>query len=506
MALTSSANQDHGRLGTGLRVLLQIGLMFALIAGINLLAANNPVPGLRGDWTRDSRNTLHPDTAALLEGVQDPVELVLFHMPITSSRARGRAFYQEVFLKTDLLIREAGFLSRRISVETINPVTNPDRAQAAIARTGLQETAASGNFLLVHARGRNIVLAFEELASLDRESKQIRYHGEDALYKAVAEVTRREERMVTFTQGHGELDPRVPEQGLALTQLLDREAYRIGRVDLAKGESIQPATTVLVIARPALDLSPEALAAVDEFHRKGGNMLLLIGARTPAERLRHYLETQFRLALGPANEMLYDPKGAVKPAPNYMIVDRNFSPEHPITRPLARSEQKVAVILPQVRPLMLKEPNVCDYLLTSNPGSWPDKDKPGNIPRTLDEDEKVPNYEHEAFPMAVAVDPRNPAQRGAGENSGRMVLVCSGECARSQFIEQRFGNAAFLLNAVHWLSGKDAGERIAPLALRETKLSMTEKDDRVLFWTVVVLPTVVMLGLGILVFLLRRGG
>jgi len=505
MALTSPAIRDHGRLGTGLGVLLQVGLMFALVAGINLLAADNPIPGLRGDWTRDSRNTLHPDTAALLEGVQDPVELVLFHSPVASGDPRQRAFYQEVFRKTDLLIREAGYLSRRIIVETIDPSTNPDRAQAAIARTGLREAAGSGNFLLVHARGRNLVLAFEELATVDRSAKQLRYQGEDALYKAVAEVTRREERMVTFVQGHGELDPRS-EQGIAFSRLLDREAYRIGRVDLAKGESIQPGTTVLVVARPALDPAPEAIAAIDEFHRKGGNVLLLIGAGTPAERLRQYLETQFRLALGPENEMLRDPKGSLRPAPSVIVVDRNFDPDHPITRPLARAEQAVRVYLPKVRPLVLKAPHVCTYLLRSNPGSWPDKNKPGNIQGTLDEDEKVPGYETEAFPMAVAVDPKDPAQRGAGENSGRLVLVCSGECALGQFLDQRSGGAAFLLNAVHWLSGKDAGERIAPLALREAKLSMTAKDDRVLFWTVVVLPSLVMVGLGLLVFLLRRGG
>ncbi|MBN2490758.1 MAG: GldG family protein [Planctomycetes bacterium] len=500
MAVTAAA-----RLRLRLGVAVQILLVLALVAGTNALVARNPVPGLRGDWTEDSRHTLHPDTAALLEGVKDPVELVLFHTPLAGRHPDREAFDAEVFVKTDLLLREAGYRSRRITTETIHPATNPDRAQAALARTGLEDSAMGGNFLLVHARGRNIQIGFSQLGSLDPATGQIRYHGEDVLYKAVAEVTRREVRMVTFLEGHGELDPTEADDGLALATLLNREAYRIGRVDLARGQTIPPETSVLVVARPLQELGREAIAALDDYHRRGGNLLLLIGARTPAANLRHYLETQFKLALRDEHEMLHDPKGTLPRYPEWIVAERNFNADHPITRPLARAEQKLTVVLPRVRPLTLTAPGVCTSLLASNPGSWPDRYRPGYYARQLEEDEKVPGYELQGFPMAVAVDPRLPSQRLSGDQAGRVVLFCSGEFASSQFVNTFPANGALLVNAVHWLSGKDAGERIAPVAIRQVRLAMTDPDRRLLFWAVVVLPAAVMLLLGVLVFWLRRG-
>ena len=494
------------RLRIGLGVTVQILLALALVVGLNLLASRNPVPGLRGDWTLDGRNTLHPDTAAVLKGLKDPVELVLFYSPLASQASGQRAYHQEVFHKTDLLIREAGYLSKRILVETVNPATNPDRARAALRRTGLEKGTATGSFLLVHARGRNIQLTFRQLAAVDSNTGQLRYGGEDALYRAVNEVTRHEERMVTFVQGRGEVDPTIKEQGLTFANLLIREAYRVGRFDITREEeSIPSGTTVLVLARPLLDYSEVEIEKIREEHSLGRGLLIFINARTPAENLRRFLRTQFKMDLADRSQILHDPKGAMRKFPDWIMMDKNFSPDHPVSRPLARAEQKVAVILPNVRPLVLKAPGVCDFLLMAHFGAWPDVLKKGNTARHLDEDEKVFDFEKQRFPLVVAVDPRKPGQQGAGENSGRVVLFCSGDMASSQILDLPTANRALLINAVHWVSGKDSGRIIPPVSVRHARLILTGKEDRMLFWTVVVLPSAIMGVLGLLVFLLRRG-
>ena len=74
----------------------------------------------------------------------------------------------------------------RITVESINPATNPDRARAALERTGLESAAALGSFLLVHARGRNLQLSFPQLGALDPHSGMIRYRGE--MFNALADT------------------------------------------------------------------------------------------------------------------------------------------------------------------------------------------------------------------------------------------------------------------------------------------------------------------------------
>jgi len=504
MALSKMVERSRTRIAA--RVAIQILLTLTLVMGLNLLASRNPMPALRGDWTLDSRNTLHPDTAALCKGVKDPVDLVLFHTPLSSRLPGHRAYNQEVFHKTNLLTREAGTLSRFLRVESINPATNPDRARAILLATGLKEGAAVGSFLLIHSRSRNIQLTFRQLAAVDPKTGQLRYMGEDALYRALNEVTRREERMVTFVQGHGELDPTVQEEALAFTQLLTREAYRIGKFDITKeGESIPAATSVLVLARPLKEYTESETEKIREEHRNGRNLLLLIGARTPAENLRLFLRTQFQLDLADRSQILHDPRGAMRMQPEWIRMDTHFNPEHPITRPLARAEQKVAVVLPRVRPLVLKAPNVCDYLIHSHPGSWPDKLKPGNYARHLDEDEKVFDFDKQGFPLAVSVDPRKPYQQSTGVTSGRVVLICSGEIASTNQLVKNPANSALLINSVHWLSGKDASRVIPPVVVRNARLALSEKEDRILFWIVVVLPSLVMVLLGFLVFLLRRG-
>ena len=502
----SRADGKQHRFRTGLGVALQVLLAISLVAGINVLASRNPMPGLRGDWTQDSRNTLHPDSAAMFESLTDNVELILFYSPLSAQYAAPRAQVEDVFLKTDLMIREASYLSPRVRVESLNPATNPDRAAAALQRTSFDERQAVGNFLLVNARGRTIKLSFSQLAVVDRKTGLLAYGGEDAIYRAVVEVTRREERMVTFAQGAGELDPVREQEALVFASLLDREAYRIGRVNLAKGESIRPETNVLVLARPLQDYDERTISRIGEYHRKGGNLLLMIGAGTPAENIRRYLRSAFQLEIGGDDEVLYDPGSMVRQYPDWILLDKNFGTGHSITRPLANAEQKIQLLLPRVRPLRLKAPNVCDYLLTSNPGAWPDRRKPGNYARQMDEDEKVPGADIEGFPIAVAVNPaRGGEQDTTGTGAGRVVLVCSGEICTSQLLSGRTANGPFLVNAVHWLAGKDASERIAPVAVDHPRLALSAKDDRLLFWLVAVLPAAVMMILGFLVFFTRRG-
>lgn len=499
-----SAPSTLGRGRLRLRAIVQIVLAIGLACGLNVLASRNPVPGLRGDWTGDSRNTLHPDSVKMFESVTDDVEMILFYSPLAARYRAPREQIENVFRKTDLMIREASYLSPRVRVETINPATNPDRAAAAIQRTGFDERQAVGNFLLVNARGRTIKLAFSQLAVVDSQTGQLTYGGEDAIYKAVLEVTRREERMVTFALGNGELDPVREQEALVLASLLDREAYRIGRVNLAKGEPIRPETTVLVIARPLSDYDERTLGQVREYQRKGGNVLLMIGAGTPADNLRSWLRADFQLEIGDDDAVLYDPKAMVRQYPDWILLDENFSTAHSVTRPLANAEQKVQLLLPSVRPLTLKAPNVCDYLLTSNPGAWPDKRKAGNYARRLDPDEKVAGADTQGFPIAVAVEPAR-GQGLTGTDSGRVILVMSGEAATSQVLSGRTANGPFFVNAVHWLSGKDASERISPVVVERPRLVLSPSEDRTLFWLTVVLPAAVMTVLGLLVFFVRRG-
>lgn len=493
------------RLGVLAHGATQVALALALVAGVNWLASRNPVPGLRGDWTRESVNTLHPDSAAVFESVTDPVELALFYAPIRGGDANQQAVVAAIARKADVLLQQASYLSPRIQAEAVDPVTNPDRASAVVRRTGLDPNEAIGNFVLVNARGRNVKIPFTQLASLDSQTGQLRFHGEDVLYKAVVEVTRPEERMVTFTQGFGELSPTRSDEGLQFSTLLDREAYRIGRVDVARGEAIRPETTVLALVRPLKDYDERTLARIGEYHREGGNLLVMVNAETPASNLRRFLDTQFQIDIRADNETLHDPRAAMRQFPDWMLVDANFS-QHPISAPLAAADQKAQVILPRVRPITLLAPNVCDYLLTSNTGAWTDVRKPGHYPARKDEGEVLPGSDKQGFPLALAIDPKKSTHApGAKPTAGRVVVFASGDMATSALLGTQTANAALLVNAIHWLAGKETEERIKPIAVRRPNLVLAADDDRLLFWLVVVLPGAAMLVLGALVFATRRG-
>ena len=212
-------------------------LLVAVLVLVNALA------GLRAvtfDWTEAGRNTLAPDTRALVEHLGADVVVKQMGRPRDpAARALLDAFAAS---------------SPRIRVGTVDI----DAAPAEARRYGV-------------ARAGTVVV------ESGRRFRRVERTTEPALATAILQVTSAAEPQVCFAAGegghaYGDAGP----QGLSgLVAVLSASNYRTGPVNLIQGD-VPASCSALVVAGPSNGLTPDVLTRIDSYLARGGRLLLAL--------------------------------------------------------------------------------------------------------------------------------------------------------------------------------------------------------------------------------------
>ncbi len=219
------------------------------------------------DLTRDQRHSLSPRSATVVDGLQAPLEIYGLFRKNTPER--------EAFERLAGLYAAR---SDRVTMQAIDPLTEPARARALLQATGNEEldrVAETGAVLLVtEGRRRRIEADFTQTR----------------LTNAIVKLTSGEDHRVCWSIGHGERsaddDQSARGFGALVLRLEDRNATVVEQRIL--GQGVDRACSVLVIAGPTVDLQPRELEAIAAYVAEGGQVLALLdtplveGAATPA--------------------------------------------------------------------------------------------------------------------------------------------------------------------------------------------------------------------------------
>ena len=407
------------------------------------------------DWSSQGRNSLSPESVALLATLHGPLRITVYAAP---DHPVSRAIEQ-------LLIRYRGRLPD-LRVDHVDPQRFPERARDA-------DVDLIGQMVLDY-RGRRETLHVLSEASLSN---------------AIARLALDRKPWVAVLEGHGEraVDGRTDTDLGRFAQLLHQRAFRLQPLDLARAPVVPDNTDLLLVSTPAIDLFPGESEALVDYVRGGGNLLWLLdpGGDEGALRGLAPLARELGLRVLPGQVVDAAAAGLGLDAPTFAVVE-DWS-GHAITRDLDR-----AALFPGAVALEL-EPGAYWQLaaaLRTGPVSWNEtgpvrgeirrdddageqagplavaliltRPGPGAADRPLgastagdagaDDERGIRAGEHRSEPPDQPATGPSPEQAGATEQ--RVIIVGDGDFLSNAHLDKG-ANQTLGLRTARWLTGQE---------------------------------------------------
>jgi len=437
---------------------IELGLVIAMFLGslvlINYIVyRHNP----RFDLTPERRYSLSELTRTVLRSLDDELHATVFY------RRQDLRSIQETL---ELFGRE----TPHFHFECIELEKNPARAQA-LGITGF------GSGVLTY-KGRR---------------EKVRHCDEENLLSAIIRLIEPGEKIVRFSQGHGEKEIGETDQKIsysAVRQALEGENYRVQELVLVQADSIPEDTLVLVIAGPQKDFLPREIDMIDAYLRRGGRALMLLDP-VPLPEIEGYLG---RLGIELARDFVIDLRSKLM---NFDHLTPVIMPakSHPVARYLNQ-----ATVFPLCRSVVPKHPDTGEVIAWSGPESWAERDT-----RSVHEDRaRFDPSEDMRGPVPVAVACSVPGS-GEGRAEGCLVVIGNSHFATNHYLNV-LGNKDFFQNTVNWLAEKKTlmAPRTGQSRSQMSMFFLTENEGRLVFWSAVVVQPALVLLCGVWVALWRR--
>lgn len=466
----------RGRYGVNTMVIL-IG--FAVIAVVinyvlfYLVNRPDPMGWLRADTTATKQFSLADQALTALENIKEPVEVIAF---FTTNTAPRRAAWKN----TQDLLSEFQRRSTKhpFSYKLVDPELEPNLA----ADLGVKEYPA----LVVQgieSKRTEIVTGADPDSTPDVVSEQ-------QVITALLVVNQIKQKTVMFISGHSERDVTdgVKPEGYGLaTEALLRENYSVLNVTLQELASIigqgaaedQPAA--IVLADPQQELQAIEEAALVEYARRGGSILVLVEPDKVPASIAGFL-ARYGLALGTGQ--VADTASFVAPNPFFLQIKKSNGqiPAHRITDGFdvlyfPGSGYLATTITPDTVPITDngRPYVVIDLLASTTLSSWSETD-PEGLEFNQGADPQGP------FPIALAAEAISELAGTPQIKDGKFVttnIVVIGDVdfASNQYFASA-KNGDMLVNAVNWVARDYELISVRPKlrAFRELVLTQTERD------------------------------
>lgn len=220
---------------------LAFSLLFLVVVG--LLAWLSTRYSAQFDWTAGARHTLSEASRKVLDLLDSPVQ-------ITAYARENRQLREQIDDQVGRFLRH----KKDITLTYVNPDTQPDK----VRELGI---TVDGE-LFVEYQGR---------------SEKIQQASETALTNALQRLALAKEQKIVFLEGHGERSPtgRADHDLSQFAEELGRKGITVTGLNLAATPVIPENASVLVIASPKTKLLAGEVALIQDYLKKGRNLLWL---------------------------------------------------------------------------------------------------------------------------------------------------------------------------------------------------------------------------------------
>ncbi|MBI4488761.1 MAG: GldG family protein [Deltaproteobacteria bacterium] len=329
-----------------------------------------------------------------------------------------------------------------------------------------------------------------------KESMNITETTEEAITNAILKLTKPSKKNIYFLTGHGEpkTDDRQNSQGYAAAKgALENENYQVKDLLLSTLERVPEEASLLIIASPQKPLLDHELKAIESYVKSGGRLLILL-AQSGGESLKNFLtgwgvEVGDDIVVDQVIRLFAGPSLGVEP-----IVD-TYSGLHPITR-----DFKERTIFPMVRSVDIanstREGLEVTSLIKTSPTSWAEKDLDG----VFKQGRASLGPEDKKGPVSIGVALTANLKKIGIEKDGdtKIVVLGTSGFANNRFINIFF-NRDFFLNVINWLVGQEELISIRPRSIRASRIQLTEREGKTVFYlSFLLLPEILLIiGLGV---------
>jgi gliding motility-associatede transport system auxiliary component len=438
-------------------------LMFTSI--LVVVQATSARRSVRFDLTRNHRNTLAPQSEAVLDSLTTEVTATGFYRQNSATRTGA-----------DGLLALYARRSPRFHYEILDPDRNPDRAE---------RMNASVDQIVVESGGVR-----RTIADADEES----------ITNAIVQVTRHREKVVYFVNGHGEkdVDSGARDGYRTAATGLTGQGYAVRTVSLVNVREVPADCAVLVIAGPREDFIAGEVSELDVYLREGGAALFMLDPRVDIPRLASVLK-RYRLELIDAVVLDDLVLNAGDRSFDATVTKIRRYERHPITTGF-----NFVTMFPKARPVHIVNDSTIvgvdtQYLCITDAQAWGETNmdafRTGHASRDGDDI---------AGPMPIAaVSSVTPIPRRVPDRTSRLVLVGDSDYANNSFYGV-LGNADFFQNIIAFLAKDENLIKIRPRAALGDSVYITASQGRLVFAVCLVLLPLIPLVFGVVVVVRRR--
>jgi gliding motility-associatede transport system auxiliary component len=425
---------------------VQIAVVTAILGCLVALAALHP---FRVDLTPERRFTLSPHKRAVLKRLDADVDVTVFY----SSQAEAMRRDMEDLLR---LYHDA---QPRVSIRFLDL----DRSPGMAKRLGVDDYNTA-------------------VVATGERREHVPLVNETALTGALLAVAGTPPVPTYFVVGHGEHDPRDDDERAGASEAaraLASEGFAPRALDGAA--VVPPDAGLVVLAGPTRDLARGEVDALAAWVEHGGRLVVLTDPGTPAS-VRALVA---RFGIEPAGDLVVDEQarlfGTDGLSARIAYLNQGLFGEPPGVQALLPEAQSVRLVdVPGVR---------ADYLAMTGDGTWADVAR-----RSLEGRGRAafdPARDRQG-PVPVAAFAVTRAADDAPE--GRVVVIGDADFVTNLHVNL-LGNRDLLL-AVAGLVGRGdpltAARPAAPPGGTFSPLTLTAREGRIVFWSVVVAPTAAM--------------
>lgn len=461
--------QRGRRFATGLNVSVSVLLAAMLALMVNYIAYRYYA---RWDVSASHFYRLSDRSRSLIASLKTDVEVLVF---------LRKGYDRDLYDDSRNLLKEYDYEAARAKPQRLHiEFVDPDRDLARTRDLKQKYEITDDNVVIVSSGGRTKFVEAKEIMEYERRltlnarpPRKIAFHGEQVFSSAIQSVIQERRPVVYFLTGHGErsIQDFNEQSGYSgIARDLRRDNMDVRTLQLAERRGVPEDGSVLIIPGPTRRLSSAEVDMVARYLDKSGRLLLLVdpGVVTGLERLME----DWGVRLGRHTVVGYTYTGRD-------LIVLEYGP-HAITRNLAGIacsftqprliESTAAATAPRAAP---DQPKV-SILAANTAEGWAEADPNQNPPRYDPAvDKRGP------VPVAVAVEKGLVKSIDMELKPTRLVVMGDGYFVSNGSLASAVGgNVDFFMNAVNWLTEREALLSVGPRIPGELRLNMTGREAR----------------------------
>ena len=457
---------------------LSVSLVLGILVLVNVL---NSRYHNRLDLTENQVYSISEQSRKVVENLETEIQIIGFFRG-----EAGRLFFED-------LVKQYRDASSKVGYELVDPEEEPGRvAQYEISRNA-----------------QVVILNGPKREMIDNADEQ-------KITNAIIKITREEEKVIYFLQGHGErgLDNVEAEGFSTAGEEIEKLNYRIETYNLAQENALPENATVIASVGPKMNFLATEAALLKSFLEEGGKFLLLVDPQTEFQ-MNDFL-AEYGLSLG--DKVVIDASGMGRMFGLAVPLVADYA-DHPMTREL----NKAMTFFPMAQNVTTSS-SVLDYrtteLLSTSPNSWAESNLQDGQP-AFDEGQDVEGPVHLAAVATKSIETKGEEEsegEGAAEGEeevsegegaaptpreARLVLFGDSDFASNAYFNS-VANGDLLLMTIGWLAEEADLIAIRPRDVEDRRINVTFTQSRLIFWGTVVLFPLVTLIFGTTIWLRRR--